>query len=286
MKLNINFLQTGGVPLTNDLMAELMLSIQHYDVLGVLAGNLVIMAGCHVTGNTVSPGVVAINGEVLYFEGGLISDFVYIDVDSVSKMFEDGSVKVLIEKRSVKFGMAVMPNLFPWTDFVRLKDLKEIQALAVGAATQTALALLATRVEELELKTAPIINGGIVFPWRKPVADIPTGWKECTDFRGKTIVGWDPGDTDFNTLGAHLGEKKHTLTKAELPAFGGAFPTMAHGGSMPTGDFQQTYSSPAIVSGSSVGVEHKAVELHVGSGTGHNNIQPSRIAMYIEPDFQ
>lgn len=51
MKLNINFLQTGGVPLTNDLMGDIMSAVKFYDVLGELAGNLTIISGCEIVGD-------------------------------------------------------------------------------------------------------------------------------------------------------------------------------------------------------------------------------------------
>lgn len=286
MKLNINFLQTGGVPLTNDLMADIMQAIQLYDVVGAMAGNLVILTGCEVTGNTVSEGFVAINGEVLPFAGGVVSSKVFVKETEIQKTFEDGNDKVLVLKKSVEFGNAIPPNAFDWADFTRLKTLLGIQNLAENATPQSDFNALVERVELLEQKTAPIINGGVVFPWRKPVADIPVGWKECTDFRGKVIVGWNPNDADFATLGGELGEKKHTLSKVELPAFGGTFGTIMFANSYPAGDFQQSYSANAQVSGSNVGLQHKAIDFNVGSNQAHNNIQPSRIALYIEPNFQ
>ena len=37
------------------------------------------------------------------------------------------------------------------------------------------------------------------------------------NIKGRTIVGLDTDDTDFNTIGKTLGEKTHTLTVAEMP---------------------------------------------------------------------
>ena len=37
------------------------------------------------------------------------------------------------------------------------------------------------------------------------------------NIKGRSLVGVDPDDTDFNVVGATGGEKTHTLTKQELP---------------------------------------------------------------------
>lgn len=50
-----------------------------------------------------------------------------------------------------------------------------------------------------------------------------TGWALCNgnnstpDLRGKFVVGYDPGDTDYDTIGETGGEKEHQLTEDELP---------------------------------------------------------------------
>ena len=208
MKLNINFLQTGGVPLTNDLMDNIQEQIKFYDFLGDLAGNFTIIKGCEIFGSSAKAGVVAINGECYYFEGGLITSTVYIHSESISKTFEDQTDKSLIERKTVRFGTSSPQNTFAWDSFVRLDSLKEIQSKFNN---------FEERLIKVEQKTAPIINGGIVMVWRKPISEIPAGWKECSDLRGKTIVGLDPYDPDFKTLGANIGEKEHQLTQAELP---------------------------------------------------------------------
>lgn len=274
MKLNINFLQTGGVPLTNDLMQDIMSAIQLYDVLGSLAGHLTIISGCEITGNNVSPGVVAIGNEVLYFEGGGIVPTVYIHTEEIQKTFEDQTDKVLILKKSVKFGSGT--TNYNWDDFFRLKTLKEIQIKAFNSASQTELNEVKQDVELLKLKTAPIVNGGIAWAWFKPLNEIPAGWKECTDIRGKVIVGLDPNDPDFLNLKGTLGAKKHTLTVAEMPSHSHRTPTFANGSA----------------SGNAVGHpdnwidnNRKVESDYVGGNQPHNNIQPSIIAYFIEPNL-
>lgn len=273
MKLNINFLQTGGVPLTNDLMQDIMSAIQLYDVLGSLAGHLTIVSGCEITGTNVSPGVVAINNEVLYFEGGGVVPTVYIHTEEIQKTFEDQTDKVLILKKTVKFGSGT--TNYNWDDFFRLKTLKEIQIKAFNSASQADLDVIKQDVELLKLKTAPIINGGVVLAWMKPVSEIPAGWKECTDFRGKTIVGWNPNDTDFSTLGTNIGEKTHTLTRPELPDFGMSFQL----------GLEKVGTGNRNALSRQGGNEFTQWISSGGQNQPHNNIQPSRIAIFIEPNL-
>ena len=265
MKLNVNFLQTGGVPLTNDLMASIMEAVKFYDVIGDLAGNLTIVSGCDfVSGSTtvVNPGVVAINGELLPFEGGSIFATVFVYTEDVFKTFEDQNSKVLVQKKTVKFGNA--STSYNWADFEVLPKLKTLNTIL-------------SRIEVLEKKTAPIINGGIVLPWRKPADKIPDGWKECTDIRGKTIVGLDPNDNMFKNLGASVGTKTHTLSIEELPEHDHGVLEYAGAGSPATNK---------RLNASVTGQFSSSKTTSTGSGNPHNNVQPSHIAYYIEPNFQ
>lgn len=274
MKYSFKFLQTGGVPLTNDLMSLIEEAYQIFEVLGDLSGNLTILSGCQIVGSTVEPGIVAIEGKLYFFEGGLISDTVYIHQENIQKTFQDQTDKILIEKRTVKFGNAV--TTYNWEDFVKLETLKEIQIKVNNGITQQQFAALLAEVEILKLKTAPILNGGIIFPWRRPASEIPTGWKECIDFRGKTIVGRDPNDFDFANLGNTIGAKTHTLSISEIPNHSHVYtrtsPWAGSGGGFSGGG--NTFDVSAQTTSA------------VGGGGAHNNIQPSRIVNFIEPNFQ
>lgn len=254
-----------------------MEAIKLYDVLGDLAGNLTILSGCVVTGSSISSGVVAINGECYYFEGGLVTSTVYINTQQIYKTFQDQTDKILIEKKSVKFGTSTPQNTFNWSDFFRLDTIKAMQEKISKAALQTDFVALEKRVAIVELKTAPIINGGVVLPWFKPLADIPFGWKECTDLRGKTIVGVDPNDVDLSVLKNTLGAKKHTLTIDEMPEH--SHKVLEYSGIIGLGAGNRI-NSPIIPGQGSNQTSY------TGKGEAHNNMQPSILAYYIEPDFQ
>lgn len=291
MRLGIKFLQTGGVPLTNDLMDYIQQQIKFYDFLGELAGDKTILSGCVDIGSSISSGVVAINGECYYVEGGLMTSTVYINTQQVYKTFQDQTDKVLIEIKTVKFGTSTPDNTFNWADFTKLDTLKEMQSKIAGKADLTTVLSLLERVMKLEVKTAPIQNGGIVLPWFKPLADIPFGWKECLDIRGRTIVGVNPNDVDLSVLKNTLGAKTHTLTQAQLP--NARLNTMKNTTAQGYGPNGRT---AAIRVGSGgyenyfiTGVNSDADVYQtspMGEGKEHNNMQPTILAYYIEPDFQ
>ena len=90
--------------------------------------------------------------------------------------------------------------------------------------------------------------------------------------KGKTIVGKDSTDTDFNTLGKTSGEKTHTLTKSELPKI----------------DIQTKFASSSggdgsgLVYGTSTGSSPNNLVYNVNYGSqAHNNLQPSLTLNYI-----
>lgn len=289
MKLNIEFLQTGGVPLTNDLMSCIMEAIKLYDAVGSLAGHMTIIAGCDpVAGSTttVNPGVVAVNDEVLFFEGGLISANVFVHEENISKTFQDQTSKVLIKKRTVKFGNATPPNSFVWAEFKKLQTLKDMQIAIAGKAEKTVTDDHEKRIKKLELQTAPIFNGGVIWAFGRPVSEIPVGWKECLDTRGKTIVHCDPNDPLFSTLRANIGKKEVKLTSGQLPKIKGNFETVISNGFGLNGIFAAVSQYAAYILGSNNGqYSHKNVKLEFGNDEAHENIQPSHIANFIEPDF-
>lgn len=83
--------------------------------------------------------------------------------------------------------------------------------------------------------------------------------------KGRTLVGKDSTDTDFNTLGKTGGEKTHGLTKSELPKI----------------DIQTKFASSSggdgsgLVYGTSTGSSPNNLVYNVNYGSqAHNNLQP------------
>ena len=119
----------------------------------------------------------------------------------------------------------------------------------------------------------PIVNGGTPLLWMKPANEIPLGYSEVTDFRGKSIFGYDPNDTDFDVVMKNTGSKTLDIT---LP-FNGWFAGPAIGGG--GGE-----SGRLVVTNG----QGERVELFESLSTSGNRIvstkklDPSRIVMFIK----
>lgn len=85
------------------------------------------------------------------------------------------------------------------------------------------------------------------------------------NYGGRVPIGLDQNDTDFNTLGAKIGEKEVTLTIAQMPIHSGHVV-----GNLTTAQAQ-----------AGTGVIGTSNPENIGGGQAHNNIQPSIVANYI-----
>ena len=98
------------------------------------------------------------------------------------------------------------------------------------------------------------------------------------NYGGRVPVGLDENDTDFDTLGETLGEKKHTLTISEIPSHYHDL-TVHSGGNTaaPIGGVANTANATGngLLTNSSFRIQN------TGGGQSHNNIQPSVVANYI-----
>ena len=275
----INFIQTGGVPFTNDVAQEFENAHKIFNAYGALAGDKTIISGCVENGSSVSDGFIYVNNELFYFEGGSKSDNIFLNVENIDKVFEDQTTKTLIKIRTLKFGNAI-DNVWAWSDFKRIDTMLSLMArLDTLEASQTIT----------NAKLAIFTQGGVVFPWFKAVEDIPKGFAPVWNIAGKTIVGLDPNDTDFDTVGKLFGSKKHKLTTSELPKhrFKLAVPTGQY--SYPTlnsNNFLVTINNQGndgnYVLGGTTGEPTVGQSSEVGGDLEHNNVQPSIVAHYIE----
>ncbi len=97
--------------------------------------------------------------------------------------------------------------------------------------------------------------------------------------QGRTLVGQDPSDTAFDgpTPTAYVGEKEHTLTKAEMPPHTHEYLDYHQGGGagLEAGPWHQRYDVNTIRStgdGSADGLQ----------GLAHNNVQPYEVVYYYK----
>ncbi|WP_281237835.1 hypothetical protein [Flavobacterium praedii] len=211
----LNFNQSVGFPLETDILDEMQTSWSILNALGNIAGNFTILQGCIVAGTTVSDGTVFINGEVIEFKGGQAQENVIIIEQKEALEFEDGNANDVIYKRYATFGAAT--TQWPWAGFTRPLETKLIAEFLADKEDKTTVDALLERVTVLENRPSNIPIGLIAI-WDRPAAEIPDGWQEYVDLRGRMPLGHTPDDTEFSSLRSSGGAKNKTLSLAELPA--------------------------------------------------------------------
>ncbi len=279
----INFIQTGGVPFTNDVAQQFENAYKIFNAYGALAGDKTIISGCLENGSSVSDGFIYVNNELFYFEGGSKSDNIFLNVENIDKVFEDQTTKTLIKIRTLKFGNAI-ENVWAWSDFYRIKTIKELQE---------DLKELQEKQVITEAKLAIFEPGYTVFPFFRPIDEVPSGFAPVWNIAGRTIVGLDPNDTDFDAIGKLFGSKTHTLTVEELPShrfslFGGEGINTTQINKNANGTAASVFDSPSANSDwngaitTSTGEATFGKTNYLGNNQPHNNVQPSIVANYIE----
>ena len=204
----INFNQTGGFPLSTNILDAMQSAYSLFNHLGSLAGELVIISGCVITGNTVSDGAVYINGELLEFKGGSISTNVVIKEETESRVFEDGATKPVIFKKYATFGSSLPEKTFTWAEFKRFENLLN---LTEKKAEKTELYKSIKRIEKLE-EQKPVI--GEIKQGIFDLGNLPPGWFHCNgqngtpDLRGYFLRG----KTDERALGSFQEDAQQKIT--------------------------------------------------------------------------
>ncbi len=285
----IDFSYTGGFPLETDTLDFLQKSYTStINALTGLGGDNYIISGIEDDGHHTTDGWVVIQGEILPFKGDLKQSSVII-VEAVKTVdFEDGRERGVYLSRYATFGTGL--KSIPFARLARISDLQkqkkktdelqaaldELKAYTIKRTgeLQAAHDLLSDRANILERKAAPFAIDGVLLLWRKPANQIPAGWREATDWRGRMPIGWNPGDTDFNTLGNTGGKKNTKIEKTHLPKV-----SLNTGVYYNSQDYDDGGATPNNI-GTNGGNPVKTEEL--GDGTALNIMNPYRIVLFIE----
>ena len=204
----IKFNQTGGFPLSANILDAMQSAYAIFNQLGSLAGNKAIISGCEQLGNTVADGVIFLNGEILPFKGGAIGTSVIIKEESESRVFEDGATKPVIFKKYATFGSSLPEKTFVWAEF---KSIKNLISLAQEKAEKTALKTAEDKIAELE-EQKPVI--GEIKQGIFDLENLPPGWFHCNgqngtpDLRGYFLRG----KTDERALGSFQEDAQQKIT--------------------------------------------------------------------------
>ncbi|AZB17567.1 hypothetical protein EG352_07210 [Chryseobacterium indologenes] len=270
-----DFNQTGGFKLVTEVLAGLQEAYSIFNGVARMAGDKAILSGCNELGTNINDGVVVISGETLEFKGGVKQPTVIIKEEIKDAQYENGTLKPFETYRYATFGYS--SNAYNWIDFKRVTPLNSIEE----------------RLLKLEKASAPIIEGGARVLWLKPANTIPAGWVEDTDFKGRSPVGLDLLDDDFNEVGKPGGSKTHSLSIGELPKhrfkiFGGSGVntskitdntdgTAAAFGDSPSSNEDWNYEITSANGDAYAGNTNP-----LGGNQAHNNMSPYRIVIYIK----
>lgn len=275
----LNLTHEAGYPFDVNFLAFMQNAYSLFNNLGHLAGNKVIVSGCEQTGNTLSAGTVFINGELFPFEGGAKDSTVFIKELTNEVTFEDGFLRPLEIIRSVAFGRSVPEKTFNWEDFQRVTNLQD---LGKNKTDNTETEKLLKRIEKLE-KQKQAVPIGLIALWGKPANEIPAGWREYVNLRGKMPIGLDPDyvkkpedsqDYKLNSLLKQGGERSHKLTIEEMPSHSHNIENVPRLVSdVDRGSLSSTFSvdDPTSRTSSSTGGDQP-----------HNNMPPYRVVQFIE----
>lgn len=243
--------ENGSFPVDCETLDYLQNNIGIVSALGNILGDKAILQGCETdnTGKS-EEGYVFLKttafpqGEVLFFEGGLVTRSVYVKEEAI-KVTAQGYefpqayvVRSLVPGDVVADGQENVKDVFVWKEFKNFKTLFELEEKN---------AALDALIERL---TPPPL--GVVQIWAGKKDKIPGNYKLCDgsalniadfpelyavigdtyrlghmelrgifylpDLRGRFIVGYSPSDTDYNKWGNTGGEKTHRLTVEEMPS--------------------------------------------------------------------
>ncbi|NIJ45071.1 hypothetical protein FHR24_001510 [Wenyingzhuangia heitensis] len=271
----INFQQIGGFPLETETLLEVQKAYSIFNAYGKAMGDKVIVSGCTVVGNNVSDGYIYLNDELISFKGGTLQSKIYIKEDVQNVEFADLVTKPVYYTRYATFGNTT--NSIDWADFKRIDP----------------ILTLMSRMDELEKTNAVFITGGAMVLWNKPANEIPEGWKEVEDWRGRMPIGFDPNynfafnndevNYRLNVLGQTGGVRESKLNLSELPNF-----TLKWKNSQGT-KIDIAGARDAIVYSDisqSSGNHRKDIDTSplesIGEGRSHTNMSPYRTVLFIE----
>ena len=281
----LNLTHEAGYPFDVGFLAFMQNAYSLFNHFGHLAGNKAIISGCEEIGNTITPGTVFINGELFPFEGGAKSDTVFIKEVTNEVTFDDGFLRPLDTIRTATFGRSTPEKTFNWEDFQRVTNLQDLDK---NKAENKALKELKDEVEKLK-KQKQAVPIGLIALWGRPASEIPAGWREYVNLRGKMPIGLDPDyvktkddsqDYQFNSLLKSGGERSHKLTVEEMPKHhhqqGSLGMLSEYGGGYYIGDRGWGTIEPYVRSYS-----HQNTS-SIGGDQPHNNMPPYRVVQFIE----
>lgn len=234
---HIDFTQAGGFPLELKTLATMQNA--YFQILQMVVGHFdlpntgsFIISGCELLNGTITSGMLFIDGELCPFSastGDAATQIAKIETIENAPFENGNNLPVYFDYEAV-----VNTNGVALSQFVRLPKVADLvnvlpswntlQNIPNGLVIDPNYNTIASRLQVLEQKAAVFQAGGGMVLWNKPANQIPTGWAEVVNWRGRmpigmdaTLVGGQLANPEFSTLGAVGGSKKQTLVTANLP---------------------------------------------------------------------
>lgn len=212
----IIFNQPGGFPLHTDTLESMQKMYRPFiNGLGGMAGSRAIISGCEEIGDKITGGIIQIDGEMYGLIEGIKQEYITIREDRENYEFENGENKATVVYRYATFGTGA--NSYRWEDFKRVIPLNTLQERINEKENITRVSELENRIQMLENLSSPDSLGGTIKIWCRPASEIPKGWASADEFVGRMLMGLDPNDAEFNTVGKTGGNKTHRINIDELP---------------------------------------------------------------------
>ncbi len=245
----INLTQAGGFPLEEKTLDNMQTA--YFDVLKTIIGHFglpsvgnFIIYGCEVVANTIQPGMMYIDGDLCFFavsNGNLTTKIKKIESIEDAPFEGGNNLPTYFD-----YSALVNANGVLLSDFERLPKVNELVNQVINWADiqnipntfvqdanyTTTIQNIQDKLIELEKKNAVFTSGGGMVLWNKPANEIPAGWHEVADWKGRIPVGVDDRlnfigqleNPEFATISAGElvpgrigGNKNKTLNINEMP---------------------------------------------------------------------
>nr|DAR27460.1 MAG TPA: tail collar domain [Caudoviricetes sp.] len=217
-------------------------------VIGNIAGDKAILKGCEEEQGGIrrKEGYVFLRtidfpeGEVLFWEGGVITGGMYLKKEAVSVNAQGYEFPQAYTTRSLAPGLGT--EQYSWSDFREIPDIQEL--MAKNAALEEAIAKLTPpplgivqmwagskipegyllcEGQQLKQSEYPELYAALGTTFNSAYSadgtrySTTSGYFRLPDLRGRFVVGYHVSDRDYSIYGAVGGSKQHTLTVNQMP---------------------------------------------------------------------
>lgn len=215
-----NFEAQDRFPLSTQALTFMQDMIMATARLALIGGERYILSGCTQTGNSVTDGIIVLDGEILPFRGGVAVETITVVEESMQISANGLTFPNARVKRHAQFATGEGVNYYPWSDFQRLSTNKQLEE------AKATIRYVDNEIAKVQSGNIPT---GVIVMWSGSISDIPKGWQLCDnslipgtdkrtpDLRGRFIVGYNNDDVDYSGIGNVGGAKNVALGIAEMP---------------------------------------------------------------------